>query len=363
MTRRHLLQIPFMLVLLASFTACSGQAPRAEENGSREPDIPTVHVALPSADPLEIAITAPGSFVAFEEATISTETAGTVAKFHVKDGTRVKRGAVLVLMDQTKAELSVKQADAALAQARANFERAKSEIARKEILLEDRTISQGTFDTFKAQYDAAAAAVDGAESTLALAIQRLDDMTVVAPFAGVVKEKIASLGEFIGVGKPLLVLIQIDPLKLQFEVPEKHAARLAVGQEVETSVTALPGMTFSGEISTIFPSLSVASRTIHVEALLPNRDYKLIPGFYASVRVPLTPVPGSLVVPRSALFRREGMENIFVLHDDRAEQVPVQIGGTADDRVEILSGLEPNDRVIVSGVDTLRAGDRVNVES
>ncbi len=255
--------------------------------------LPTVNVALPSADPLEIEITAPGSFIAFEEATISTETAGTVAEFRVKEGNRVRRGAVLVVLDKTKAELAVKQAEAALAQAQANFERAKSEIARKEILLEDRTISQGTFDIFKAQHDAAAAAVDGADSTLALARQRLEDMTVVAPFAGVVKEKKAAIGEFVGVGNPLLVLIQVDPLKLQFEVPEKHAARLAVGQKVETSVTALPGMTFSGEIATIFPSLAVESRTIHVEALLANPDHKLIPGFYASVRVPLSPVPGS----------------------------------------------------------------------
>jgi membrane fusion protein (multidrug efflux system) len=363
MTRRHSLKIHFVLVLLASFTACSGPARQVEENGHREPDLPTVKVTLPSTDPLDIAITAPGSFVAFEEATISTETPGTVAEFRVKEGTRVRRGAVLVVLDKTKAELTVKQAEAALAQAQANFERAKSEIARKEILLEDRTISQGTFDTFKAQHDAASAAVDGADSTLALARQRLEDMTVVAPFGGVVKEKIASPGEFVGVGKALLVLIQIDPLKLQFEVPEKHAARLAVGQKVETSVTALPGTTFSGEIATVFPALAVESRTIHVEALLPNRDYKLIPGFYASVRVPLTPVPGALVIPRSALFRREGTENVFVLKGERAERVPVRVGGVADDRVEILSGLEPNDRLIVSGVDTLRAGDRVNAES
>jgi membrane fusion protein (multidrug efflux system) len=343
--------------------ACSGPAPQAEENGHREPDLPTVNVTLPSTDPLEIAITAPGSFIAFEEATISSETPGTVAEFRVKEGTRVRRGAVLVVMDKTKAELAVKQAEAALAQAQANFERAKSEIARKEILLEDRTISQGTFDTFKAQHDAAAAAVDGADSTLALVRQRLEDMTVVAPFAGVVKEKVASPGEYVGVGKALLVLIQIDPLKLQFDVPEKHAARLVVGQKVETSVTALPGLTFSGEIATIFPALAVQSRTIHVEAHVSNPKYQLKPGFYASVQVPLSQVTGSMVVPRTALFRREGTENVFVLRGDQVESVVVHVGGNTEDQVEILSGLSAGDRVIVSGVDTLRSGDRVKVGS
>jgi membrane fusion protein (multidrug efflux system) len=351
-----------MLMLLTSVMACSHENLQSEA-APAEPPLPEVKVVSPSDDALAIEITAPGSFIAYEEATISTETVGTVAAFRVKEGSRVSRGAVLVLLDKTKAELTVKQAEAALAQAQANFERAKSELGRKEILLADRTIPQGTFDTFKAQHDAAAAAVDGAESTLALARRRLDDMTVVAPFAGVVKEKKKALGEYVRVADPLLVLIQVDPLKLQFDVPEKHAARLVVGQEVKTAVSAFPGKTFKGEIATIFPALAVQSRTIRVEAHVPNPKFQLKPGFYASVHVPLAQVPGSMVVPRTALFRREGTENVFVLEGDRAEAVVVQVGGNTGDQVEILSGLSPNDRVIVSGVDTLRSGDRVKVGS
>jgi RND family efflux transporter MFP subunit len=153
----------------------------------------------------------------------------------------------------------------------------------------------------------------------------------------------------------------VDPLKLQFEVPEKHAARLELGQQVRTAVSALPGETFKGKIATIFPALAVQSRTIRVEAHVPNPEFRLKPGFYASVQVPLSQVPGSMVVPRSALFRREGTENVFVLKGDRAESVVVQVGGETGEKVEILSGLSPADRVIVSGVDTLRSGDRVKV--
>jgi membrane fusion protein (multidrug efflux system) len=351
-----------MLMLLTSVLACSNENPQSEAVPA-EPPLPEVAVVSPTHDALAIEITAPGSFIAFEEATISTETAGTVAEFRVKEGSRVDKGAVLMLLDKTKAELAVKQAEAALAQARANFERAKSELERKELLLADRTIPQGTFDTFKAQHDAAAAAVDGAESTLALAHQRLDDMTVVAPFAGVVKEKKKALGEYARAADPLLVLIQDHPLKLQFDVPEKHAARLVVGQEVRTSVSALPGETFTGEITTIFPTLAVESRTIRVEAQVPNETYRLKPGFYASVTVPLSQIPGSLVVPRSALFRYEGTENVFVFKGDTVERVPVEVGGETSDQIEILSGLSPTDRIIVTGVDTLRAGDRVRTTS
>jgi membrane fusion protein (multidrug efflux system) len=349
-----------LFMLLTGLVACSQQDPQADAPPA-EPPLPEVEVVSPSDDALAIEIAAPGSFIAFEEATISSETAGTVAEFRVKEGSRVGKGTVLVLLDKTKAELAVKQAEAALAQARANFERAKSELERKEILLADRTISQGTFDTFKAQHDAAAAAVDGADSMLALARQRLDDMTVVAPFAGVVKEKKKALGEYARAADALLVLIQVHPLKLQFDVPEKHAARLVVGQDVRTSVSALPGETFEGKIATIFPALAVQSRTIRVEAHVPNPKFHLKPGFYASVQVPLSQVPGSLVVPRTAVFRREGTESVFVLRGDRAESVMVQVGGNTGDQVEILSGLSAGDRVIVSGVETLRSGDQVKV--
>jgi membrane fusion protein (multidrug efflux system) len=351
-----------MILLLSSFMACSREDLQPEAT-SAEPPLPEVTAVAPTEDPLAIEITAPGSFIAYEDATISIETPGTVAVIRVKEGSRVRQGEVLVLLDKTKMELAVRQAEAALAQAQANFERAKSELARKQILLSDRTISQGTFDTFKAQHDSAAAAVDGADSSLALARQRLADMTVVAPFAGVIEEKMISVGEYVRPADPLLVLIQVDPLKLQFEVPEKHAARLEVGQEVRTAVSALPGKIFRGEITTIFPSLAVQSRTIRVEAQVPNPEFRLKPGFYASVQVPLSQVPGSMVVPRSALFRREGTENVFVLEGDRAESVVVQVGGNTSDKVEILSGLSPTDRVIISRVDTLRSGDRVKVGS
>jgi len=118
----------------------------------------------------------------------------------------------------------------------------------------------------------------------------------------------------------------------------------------------------TGTIQTVFPSVAVQSRTIRVEARVPNPGYGLKPGFSAAVRVPLARLPGSLVIPRSAVVRREGTENVFVLKGDRAELAPIQTGIETADRVEVVSGLGPTDRVIVSGTDTLRPGDRVQVK-
>ena len=107
---------------------------------------------------------------------------------------------------------------------------------------------------------------------MALARERLEDMTITAPFAGIIQAKDTSVGEYVRPGDRLLELIQIDPLKLRFEVPEKHAARLAVGQAVTTAVSALPGETFEGNVTTVFPTLDVHSRT---QAVVRARELKL----------------------------------------------------------------------------------------
>ena len=324
--------------------------------------VPQVTVATPAAASLEATVEAPGSFIAYEEAGIAAEAPGTVTAVRIEEGSRVVQGQVVVTIDQTKAELSVRQAEAMLAQAKANYERSKSDLARKQTLLNDKTIAPNIYDAFKAQYDAAAAAVDAADSALQMAKRRLADMTIAVPFSGVVRDKRVSVGQYVREGDTLFALMRVDPLKLQFDVPEKYADRLAAGQQVRAAVAALPGQEFTGSIQTVFPSVAVQSRTIRVDASVPNPGYRLKPGFYATVRVPLTRLPGSLVVPRSALVRHEGTENVFVVRGDHAELVRIQTGAETADRVEVVSGLSATDQVVVTGADTLRSGDRVQVK-
>jgi membrane fusion protein (multidrug efflux system) len=280
----------------------------------------------------------------------------------IDEGSRVGQGEILVKLDTVKAELGVRQAEAMLAQAKANFERSKSDLGRKQSLLNDKTIPPNVFDAFKAQYDGAMAGVDAAESALKMASRRLADMTITAPFAGVVRDKRVSAGQYVREGDTLFVLMRVDPLKLQFDLPEKYADRLAAGQQVQAAVSALPAQPVTGTIQTVFPSVSVQSRTIRVDARVANPGYRLKPGFYATVRVPLARLPGSLVVPRSALVRHEGTENVYVIRGDRAEIVRIETGVETADRVEVVSGLSVTDRVVVTGADTLRPGDRVQVK-
>jgi membrane fusion protein (multidrug efflux system) len=371
MTRIKSLGAGAVVLMAIGGSACSrtgsGTPPSGDAvaTGAAPPaaaQLPQVAVATPAGTSLDASVEAPGSFIPYEEAGIAAEAAGPVTLVHIEEGARVSAGEVVVKLDDGKAQLGVRQAEAMLAQARANFERSKSDLERKQTLLNDKTIPPSTFDAFKAQYDAAAAGVDAADSALGLAKRRLKDMTVIAPFGGIVRDKRVSVGQYVREGDTLFVLMRVDPLKLQFELPEKYADRVTVGQPVRAAVIALPGQEFVGAIQIVFPSVAVQSRTIRVEARMPNPGYRLKPGYFSTVRVPLARLKGALVVPRSALVRREGTENVFIVRGDRADLVPVQTGVETADRVEVVSGLSSSDRVVVSGANALRPGDRVQVK-
>lgn len=367
MSRMRMTGAVAIALLAVSVAACGRPGSEAAPAGEAAAQpaaaaLPQVAVATPDTASLEAAYEATGSFIPYEEAGIAAEGAGSVTSVRIEEGSRVAQGQAVATLDRAKADLGVKQAEAMLAQAKANYERSKSDLARKQTLLTDKTIAPSVYDAFKAQFDAAAAGVEAADSSLQLARRRLADMQVTAPYAGVVRDKRVSVGQYVREGDTLFVLMRVDPLKLQFDVPEKYAERLAVGQQVSAAVTALPGQTFTGTVQTVFPSVAVQSRTIRVEARVPNVGYRLRPGYFATVRVPLKPLAGSLVVPRSAIVRREGTENVFVVKGDRAELVRVLTGAETADRMEVVSGLSATDLVVVTGADTLNPGDRVLVK-
>ena len=345
-------------------TSAPNAAPAAREQAERaEPAVPDVETASPVKEALEATVEVPGTFIPDEEATIAAQANGPVTRVTVDAGSRVSQGALLLQIDADKASLTVNQAEAGLAQAQANFTKAKGDLERKQVLLEDRTIAPGTFESFKAQNDAAAAAVSMAEASLALARQRLRELTVTAPFAGIVREKRISPGEYVREGDALVVLMRANPLKLQFDLPEKYAGRVAADQTVTATVTSLPGDEFRGRIRTVFPALDQATRSVRAEALVSNAQYRLSPGFYASVRVPLAAAPDAVVVPRTAIITREGTDNVFLLEGERVRLVRVTTGVQQGDRIEILSGLRTTDRVVTGGGQTLTDGDRVRSRS
>lgn len=359
-----------LVAVAAAVAGCEGPPESATTTSARAESSPTgdantavreVTTARPGRASLEVTVELAGTLVPDEEAEVAAQGSGAVIEVRVDAGSRVRRGDVLVRLDPTKATLAVQQAEANLAQARANFEKARSDLERKRQLLDERTVAPGTFDAFKAQYEAAAAAVDAADAALRLARQRLADLTVVAPFAGVVKERRVAPGEYVREGDVVAIVMRLDPIVARFDVPEKYAARSGVGQPVRATVTAWPGERFDGRIRRVFPAVAEASRTVRAEAALANPRSRLKPGFFATVHLPVRSLPTSLIVPSSAIVRREGAEHVVVVRDGRAALVTVATGVATEQAVEIVAGLDEDAEIVVEGAETLEPGTPVRV--
>jgi membrane fusion protein (multidrug efflux system) len=364
MTRIKMTGAVAIALLAASVAACSrsgSEAAPAGETAARPAAaaVPQVTVAAPAAASLEATVEAPGSFIPMRRRA-SPPGAGTVTAVRIEEGSRVARASG---GDNRPDEGGVERAAgrAMLAQAKANYERSKAIWPANRPSSTTRP-SRPTSST-RSRPNTTRRPPGGC--------RRLRAPTGEAPAGGdddhraLLRRRArqARLGRpAVREGDTLFVLMRVDPLKLQFDVPEKYADRLAARQEVHATVAALPGQEFTGTIQTVFPSVAVQSRTIRVDASVSNPGYRLKPGFYATVRVPLTRLPGSLVVPRSALVRHEGTENVFVVRGDRAELVRIQTGAETADRVEVVSGLSATDQVVVTGAETLRSGDRVQVK-
>jgi len=177
--------------------------------------------------------------------------------------------------------------------------------------------------------------------------------------AGVIKERTVAPGAYVRDGDQLLVLMRVDPLKLVFDLPEKHAARVVERTEVRARTAAFPGHTFQGRVRLVLPVLTQESRAVRVEARVANPSFRLKPGSYGSVEVPLRSLSGSLTVPQAALVSREGTENVWIVRNDVVELARVETGVAGPDAIEIVSGLDEDAQVVISGGETLQPGDRV----
>lgn len=308
-------------------------------------------------------ISATGSLLPYTEVAVSSEISGTISQVLVNVGDRVSKGALLAKLDDTEIALTLKQAEANLAQAEANFRSAQLELQRKEELLKEEAIAQGVYDAFKTQYDLAKAGVDAAKASLELARKRLQDTLIKSPINGLIKLKMTEEGQYINTMRsgPLFSVIQIDPIKLSFSVPEGYAAELNKGQAVQVGVDAYPGERFPGKVTTIDPHVDPLSRSIGLEALLPNPDHRLKPGFFATVELTLKAIPAAIVISDKSLIREEDKFYVFVISDQTAHQREVKLGSQQEGMVQIVSGLKEGELVVTIGKEALSEGSQVEV--
>ncbi len=312
-----------------------------------------VEAAPVRVDVAQRQIQAIGTLRSNESVIIRPEVPGRIVAINFQEGQRVRKGQVLVQLDASLERAELVQAEAMAQLARANH-------ARADELQKSGAGTQRALDEAQAAIRSGAANVD-------LKRVRLEKFTLVAPFDGVVGLRKVSIGDVVPAGADFVNLEQVDPLKVDFRVPELHLSAVKVGQHVAISVDAYPGRSFAGEVFAIDPALDAAGRSIVIRARIANTDDALRPGLFARVTLTLAERPQALFVPEQALVPQGDKHFIFRLVDGGegkpkvVELVPVKLGERRAGEVEILAGLVQGDQVVTAGLLKVRPGMPVQV--
>jgi len=292
-------------------------------------------------------IRAVGSLQPNEAVIVSSEIAGRIERLRFTEGEEVKAGDVLVELDATilRAELAKIQSDLTLAEA--NRERAM-------------TLAQRGAGTLRAR-DEAIAAHQAAVANVALAQARLDKASITAPFSGIVGLRAVSAGAYVTPGDRLVGLADIDPIKVDFRVPELVLSSVRTGQAIRVTVDAVPGRTFEGRIYAIDPTVDVNGRAVRLRARVPNPDRVLFPGLFARVQIVVERRENAVLVPESAVFSRGQERLVYRVVDGHAVLTRVELGQRRPGQVEVIAGLGHEAVVVTAGQQQVRDGARVEI--
>ncbi len=218
------------------------------------------------------------------------------------------------------------------------------------------------YDDVTTRLSLSEAEVERAKASLSLARLKLQKTRITSPIACVVKEKRVSAGDFVKNGTPLFVIIQPNPLKLRFTVPEKDVGRLKVNQEIVLTVDGFAGREFKGKVNIVFPNVEEKTRTLQVEALVPNSDGVLKPGLFAKVTLYTAGERETIVVPVTSLLYEAEKVKVFIIDGDRAKERLVKLGSKYGELMEILDGVQKGEKVVAAGQQNLSEGAKVNVQ-
>ncbi len=340
--------IAALVVLLAVAGAAFyefGLAPAGPvEAGASKPA--RVNVISPELRSVRDTISAVGTLRAQEAVQLKAEVSGRVTELGFTEGERVEKGQLLVRLDDRQAAADLQVAEARLADARRQFDRAQQ-------LRRNNSISQSQTDELRT-------ARDVAEAELVAARTRLDNHRIRAPFDGVVGFTDISVGSYLTPGTTITTLDDTAQMELSFSVPERFLGQIHVGQAVAGTTAAFSDQPFRGQLAQLGTRVSELSRTLPVRALIDNPEGHLRPGQFMSVALTLRERE-ALVIPEQALITRGDTKYVFVVNDGAARRMEVSIGSRQPGRVEIVDGVSADARVVITGQDRLSSGDRVVV--
>ncbi len=306
--------------------------------------VEAVKVAVDTAKRETLAI---GTFRSFESVMIRPEVTGRVAELSFREGEKIAKGKVMVRLDDSVERANLAQAEAQLALAKSNFERAQTLVAR----------NAGTVKAL----DEARASLLSAQADITLAKARLEKMSIVAPFDGITGLRRVSVGDYLSPGADIVNLEQIDPLKIDFRVPEIFLPSVKDGARIDVTVDAFPGRTFMGRIYAINPLIDQAGRSIVVRARIDNPGDILRPGLFARVSLTLAVRENALFIPEQSIIPIGEKTFVYRIVDGKIVNTQVKLGLRRAGSVEVVEGLSPGDSIVTAGQLKVRDGSAVTV--
>ena len=312
-----------------------------------------VVVAEAIQKPVSESLTLVGTIAANESVEIKAETDGIVQEILFEEGQPVTNGQWLLRLDDTKLAATLAEAEASLRLSTLTFDRAKQ-------LYQDKLVSQQEYDQAAATFDRTRASVD-------LMKRQLKDARVAAPFAGTVGARQISPGQVISKTTLLTTLVDLDPVKVDFYVPERFLSQVQTGQRIEITVAAYPGRKFSGDVYFVAPQLDEATRRAQMKSRIANPEGLLKPGMFANLELTLELRPNAIVIPEIAVLWDGDVARVFVVKASPTNQTvelrKVELGVRTPGEVEITRGLQSGEWVVTEGLQKVVPGGPVRVST
>jgi len=310
----------------------------------------TVVAAEAKRQPIAETLALVGTLAANEFIEVKSETDGTIAEILFEEGQPVKKGDLLIRLDESKLAAGLAESEANLKLSAATFERNKE-------LLREKLVSQQ-------EYDQSAATLQANQATVALRKRLLQDTRIYAPFAGLAGSRSVSPGQVIAKNTTLTWLVDLEIVKAEFNVPERFLSGVKIGQAVQLTVAAYPKEKFQGEVYFLAPQVDPNTRTLLMKARIPNAAHQLKPGMFANLDLTLTLRQEAIVIPESALMSQGDRTSVYVIGADGTAQVrPVKVGLRIPNQIEILDGVQPGEKVVSEGLQKVRPGGPVKESS
>jgi len=360
MAKRMILMVVVMIAIIAGlgFVKFKQFQAMAEQFAAMQPPPDAVTTIVAAEAQWPSTLNAIGTVAAVQCVTVSADLPGVVDRIAFDSGKSVQRGDVLVQLDTRQEQAQLAGAESQLQLARLNHDRMKG-------LVQQDAVS-------RAEYDTAAAALQQAEARLSEIRATIERKTIRAPFSGVLGIRQVNLGQYLTGGAAVVPLQSLDPIYVNFTVPQQDVAQMRIGRTIHVTSNEPGSGEFAGRISAIDSVIDQATRNVQVQATLPNPGAKLRPGMFVQTQVILGAPQRVIALPASAINYAPYGDSVFIVGDMKNEQghpyrgvrqQVVKLGPARGDQIAVLSGIKPGEEVVTSGVFKLRNGAPIQVNN